>query len=415
MYGLNTVFTMKENRENMDKIVVFAAGKRVNKKFDTPTRLRFNVINQHEEAQADPAKLPGEKEIIMKKKTLALILAGTMLAMAGCGSTSDSSASASTEAAAAETTADTAEEASTEAAAETSDEKFTVGICQLVQHNALDAATQGFEDALTEKYGDNVTIDYQNAQGDSATCSTIITGFVNNGYDLILANATPALQAAVAATTDIPILGTSITDYGTALNMDDFTGVTGINVSGTSDLAPLDQQEKMILELVPDVKKVSILYCSAEANSKFQATKIEEYLDEDGVAYQEYTFADSNDLQSVVTSAIADCDAVYIPTDNTAASNMTIVSNVTEPAGIPVICGEENMTRAGGLATLSISYYDIGYTAGQQAIRILSEGADVSTMEIEYAPTTTKEYNEDYAKAIGMTMPEDYTVIPAAE
>ncbi len=354
----------------------------------------------------------------MKKKTLALILAGAMLAMAGCGSSSDSTASADTQAAetaATEAVTEAAEEASTEAAAETSDEKFTVGICQLVQHNALDAATQGFEDALTEKYGDNVTIDYQNAQGDSATCSTIITGFVNNNYDLILANATPALQAAVSATTDIPILGTSITDYGTALNMTDFIGVTGMNVSGTSDLAPLDQQEDMILELVPDVKKVSILYCSAEANSKFQAAQIEKYLEEDGVAYQEYTFADSNDLQSVVTSAVADCDAVYIPTDNTAASNMTIVSNVTEPAGIPVICGEENMTRAGGLATLSISYYDIGYTAGQQAIRILSEGADVSTMEIEYAPTTTKEYNEDYAKAIGMTMPEDYAVIPAAE
>ncbi len=389
------------------------------KKFDTPTRLRFNVINYvYRELRIRFAGLSGEKEIIMKKKTLALILAGAMLAMAGCGSSSDSTASADTQAAetaATEAVTEAAEEASTEAAAETSDEKFTVGICQLVQHNALDAATQGFEDALTEKYGDNVTIDYQNAQGDSATCSTIITGFVNNNYDLILANATPALQAAVSATTDIPILGTSITDYGTALNMTDFTGVTGMNVSGTSDLAPLDQQEDMILELVPDVKKVSILYCSAEANSKFQAAQIEKYLEEDGVAYQEYTFADSNDLQSVVTSAVADCDAVYIPTDNTAASNMTIVSNVTEPAGIPVICGEENMTRAGGLATLSISYYDIGYTAGQQAIRILSEGADVSTMEIEYAPTTTKEYNEDYAKAIGMTMPEDYAVIPAAE
>ena len=268
----------------------------------------------------------------MKKKLLAFVLAGTMLAMAGCGNQA-----ADTQDTAAETTTDAAAE-TTDAAAETaaaedsSDQKFTVGICQLVQHDALDAATQGFEDALKEKYGDNVTIDYQNAQGDSATCSTIVTGFVNNDYDLILANATPALQAAVAATTDIPILGTSVTDYGAALNLTDFTGTTGMNVSGTSDLAPLDQQEKMIVELVPDVKKVAILYCSAEANSKFQATEIEKYLDEDGIAYQEYTFADSNDLQSVVNSAVSDCDAMYIPTDNTAASNMTIVSNVTEPA-----------------------------------------------------------------------------------
>lgn len=349
----------------------------------------------------------------MKKKMMALVLAGTMLAMAGCGAsqtTTTAEADTAAETAATETAAE-----DTAAADTASDEKFTVGICQLVQHNALDAATQGFEDALKEKYGDNVTIDYQNAQGDSTTCSTIVTGFVNNGYDLILANATPALQAAVAATTDIPILGTSVTDYGAALNITDFTGTTGMNVSGTSDLAPLDQQEKMILELVPDVKKVSILYCSAEANSKFQANEIEKYLDEDGVAYQEYTFADSNDLQSVVSSAVADCDALYIPTDNTAASNMTIVSNVTEPAGIPVICGEENMCKAGGLATLSISYYDLGYTTGQQAIRILSEGADVSTMPIEKAAATTKEYSAPYAEAIGMTMPDDYVAIADGE
>lgn len=348
----------------------------------------------------------------MKKKILAFVLAGTMLAMAGCGSkTADTAAETETTAAATtEAAVDT-----TETTAPETDQKFTVGICQLVQHNALDAATQGFEDALKEKYGDNVTIDYQNAQGDSTTCATIVTGFVNNNYDLILANATPALQAAVSATTDIPILGTSITDYGAALNLSDFSGTTGMNVSGTSDLAPLDQQEKMILELVPDVKKVSILYCSAEANSKFQANEIEKYLDEDGIAYEEFTFADSNDLQSVVSSAVSDCDAVYIPTDNTAASNMTIVSNVTEPAGIPVICGEENMCKSGGLATLSISYYDLGYTTGQQAIRILSEGEDVSTMPIENAAATTKEYNASYAEAIGMTMPEDYTAIPDGE
>ncbi len=350
----------------------------------------------------------------MKKKILALVLAGTMLAMAGCGSqaadTTATTATSDTTAAATEDAADTAESTAAD-----SDQKFTVGICQLVQHNALDAATQGFEDALKEKYGDNVTIDYQNAQGDSTTCATIVTGFVNNNYDLILANATPALQAAVSATTDIPILGTSVTDYGAALNISDFSGTTGMNVSGTSDLAPLDQQEKMILELVPDVKKVSILYCSAEANSKFQANEIEKYLDEDGISYEEFTFADSNDLQSVVSSAVSDCDAVYIPTDNTAASNMTIVANITEPAGIPVICGEENMCRAGGLATLSISYYDLGYTTGQQAIRILSEGADISTMPIENAAATTKEYSASYAEAIGMTMPDDYTPIPDAE
>ena len=193
--------------------------------------------------------------------------------------------------------------------------------------------------------------------------------------------------------------------------MTDFSGKSGINVSGTSDLAPLDQQEDMILELVPEVQKVAILYCSAEPNSKFQAQQVEKYLDEDGIAYAEYTFADSNDLQSVVTTAVNDCDVMYIPTDNTAASNMTVIANVTVPNSIPVICGEENMTKVGGLATLSISYYDLGYATGKQAVEVLANGANVAEMEIAYASATTKKYNKDNADAIGVKIPEGYEVI----
>jgi len=358
----------------------------------------------------------------MKKMTkltavsMAAVLAAASLTACGSSTTPE----ASTEAAKTETAAAT--EAATEAAKEesaapsdaaASDKKFTVGICQLVQHSALDAATKGFIDVLKEEYGDNVVIDEQNAQGDSATCTTIINGFVSNEYDLILANATPALQSAMNATQDIPILGTSVTDYGTALAMDNFDASkgTGINISGTSDLAPLDQQEDMILELVPDVKNVSILYCSAEANSQYQASQIEKYLEEDGIAYKEFTFSDSNDLQSVVQSAVADCDAMYIPTDNTAASNMTVINNIVQPAGIPIICGEENMMKSGALATLSISYEDLGRATGKQAIEILSNGADVSTMPIAYAEATTKEYNKAYADAIGITIPDDYTAV----
>ena len=348
--------------------------------------------------------------------SMAAVLAAASLT--ACGSST--APAASTEAAKAETAAAT--EAATEAAKEesaapaeaaASDKKFTVGICQLVQHSALDAATKGFIDVLKEEYGDNVVIDEQNAQGDSATCTTIINGFVSNEYDLILANATPALQSAMNATQDIPILGTSVTDYGTALAMDNFDASkgTGINISGTSDLAPLDQQEDMILELVPEVKNVSILYCSAEANSQYQASQIEKYLEEDGIAYKEFTFSDSNDLQSVVQSAVADCDAMYIPTDNTAASNMTVINNIVQPAGIPIICGEENMMKSGALATLSISYEDLGRATGKQAIEILSNGADVSTMPIAYAEATTKEYNKAYADAIGITIPDDYTAV----
>ena len=358
----------------------------------------------------------------MKKMTkLTAVSMAAVLATASltaCGSST--TPAASTEASKAETAAAT--EAATEAAKEesaapsdaaASDKKFTVGICQLVQHSALDAATKGFIDVLKEEYGDNVVIDEQNAQGDSATCTTIINGFVSNEYDLILANATPALQSAMNATQDIPILGTSVTDYGTALAMDNFDASkgTGINISGTSDLAPLDQQEDMILELVPEVKNVSILYCSAEANSQYQAAQIEKYLEEDGIAYKEFTFSDSNDLQSVVQSAVADCDAMYIPTDNTAASNMTVINNIVQPAGIPIICGEENMMKSGALATLSISYEDLGRATGKQAIEILSNGADVSTMPIAYAEATTKEYNKAYADAIGITIPDDYTAV----
>jgi putative ABC transport system substrate-binding protein len=354
------------------------------------------------------------------KKLLAMMMALAMvLSLASCSSgnsdsgesASESSATPAVEETGAPADEDEAEE--TDAAAEEGDDTvYTVGICQLMQHDALDAATQGFQDALVDALGeDHVKFDLQNAQGDSTTCSTIVTGFVSNSYDLIMANATPALQAAVSATDTIPIVGTSVTDYATALAYDSWDGTTGINVTGTSDLAPLDQQEQMILELVPDVQKVAILYCSAEANSVYQASVIESYLDADGVAYQEYTFADSNDLQSVVTAAIADCDVVYVPTDNTAASNMTIVANVCEPAGIPVICGEEGMCSNGGLATLSISYYDIGYAAGEMAAEILTQGTNPGDMTIGTAATTVKEYNADYAAAIGFTMPEDYVAI----
>jgi len=290
---------------------------------------------------------------------------------------------------------------------------YTVGICQLVQHDALDAATQGFKDALTEALGDAVTFDEQNAQGDSATCSTIVTGFVSNKYDLIMANATPALQAAVSATTDIPILGTSVTDYGAALNAPDMdaSAGTGINVSGTSDGVPGQLYADLVHELIPEAKKVSIIYCSAEANSVVQAEDFIPCMEAYGAECSVYTFSDSNDMQAVVTSAVADCDALYIPTDNTAASNMTIVSNICIPAKVPIICGEENMCASGGLATISISYYNIGYVCGQMAVDVLSNGADVSSMPIGYADDPVKEYNAEYAEAIGFAVPDGFAPI----
>ena len=339
------------------------------------------------------------------KKILALALALCMIfALCACGATVTTTTTTTT------TEASTEEAAPAEEAAQT----YTVGICQLVQHDALDAATQGFEDALTEALGDNVTFDFQNAQGDSPTCSTIVTSFVANDYDLIMGNATPALQAAIAATDVIPILGTSVTDYATALNddsMDPAKG-TGINVSGASDGVDAQLYADLVMELVPEAKNVSVVYCSAEPNSVVQSDNFCAAMEATyGITPNVYTFADSNDIQAVVTSAVADCDALYIPTDNTAASNMTIVSNICQPAGIPVICGEENMCAAGGLATVSISYYDIGHLAGEQAVDILVNGADISTMPIAYSTNPVKEYNADYASAIGFEMPEGFTAI----
>ena len=291
------------------------------------------------------------------------------------------------------------------------EDTYRVGICQLVQHVALDAATQGFQDALKEKLGDKVTFDVQNASGDSNTCSTIVNNFISGGVNLIMANATPALQAAVAATGDIPILGTSVTDYATALDIDDWNGATGMNVSGTSDLAPLEQQANMLHELFPDAKKVGLLYCSAEPNSKYQVDVITGYLTALGYECVEYTFADSNDVASVTQNACDGCDVLYIPTDNPAASCTEAIRNVVEPALKPVIVGEEGICAGCGVATLSISYYDLGYATGEMAYEVLVNGADVATMNVRFAPNVTKEYNAEMCALLGVQIPEDYVAI----
>ena len=288
---------------------------------------------------------------------------------------------------------------------------YTVGICQLVQHPALDAATQGFKDALTEKLGDSVKFNEQNASGESANCPTIINGFVASKVDLIMANATPALTAATSATADIPILGTSVTDYASALEIDNWNGTVGGNVSGTSDLAPLDEQAAMLQELFPDAKKVGLLYCSAESNSKYQVDVIKGYLEDAGLTCTEYAFTDTNDVASVAQKACDDSDVIYIPTDNTAASNTEAIANVVLPAKVPVIAGEEGICGGCGIATLSISYYDLGYATGKMAAKVLTGEADISTMPVEYAPQVTKKYNAANCEALGVTVPDDYVVM----
>ncbi|WP_130837383.1 ABC transporter substrate-binding protein [Lachnoclostridium sp. Marseille-P6806] len=292
---------------------------------------------------------------------------------------------------------------------------YTVGICQLVQHPALDAATKGFRDAIDEALPGQVTFDEQNAAGDSATCTTIVSGFVSSNVNLILANATPALQAATAATAEIPILGTAVTEYGTALSIDGFDGTVGGNVSGTSDLAPLDQQAAIFDELLPDAKNIGILYCSAEPNSVYQAEEVRTALEKAGKTVTVYTFADSNDVASVTQTACNDNDALYIPTDNVAASCTAAIDNVAQPAGVPIVCGEEGIMAGCGIATLSIDYYELGRTTGEMAVKILTGEAQISSMPVEYYQNPVKEYDADRCAALGITVPEGYTAYTAEE
>ena len=329
----------------------------------------------------------------MKKKIIAMLLSAAMcLSLAACGQKAD--------------TPDTTDPAEPSGDAAT----YTVGICQLVQHEALDAATQGFIDALNEALPGQVKIEEKNASGDSNSCATIVNGFVSEGVDLIMANATAALQAAASATSDIPVLGTSITAYGVALDIDDFSGTVGGNISGTSDLAPLSEQAAMIQELFPEAKTVGLLYCSAEANSQYQVDEMTKYLTELGLTATAFAFTDTNDVSSVTQAACDWADVIYVPTDNTAASNTEAIANVTVPAKTPVIAGEEGICKGCGVATLSISYYDLGMTTGKMAAKILTGEADISTMPIEFT-TATPKYNASMCETLGITPREGYTAI----
>lgn len=327
----------------------------------------------------------------MKKRMTALLLAMSLAAvsLAGCGSTGKDSGDSKKKA---------------------DDDVYHVGVIQLVEHEALDAATEGFQDALKEKLGDKVVFDVQNAQGEETNCATICTKFVNDDVDLIMANATQALTSAATATPDIPIVGTSVTDFVTTGTVES-NDKPGTNVTGTSDLAPIDQQIALLKRLVPDAKTVGILYCSSEANSVYQAEEAKKELKKEGIKVEVYTVADSNDIQQVVTKAADNSDAIYIPTDNTIASNMEIVKNVTVPEKVPVIAGEENMCAVGGLATLSISYYNIGYNAGLMAYDILVNGKDPAEMPIQYADEITLKYNAEIASELGIQIPDDMVAI----
>ena len=289
-----------------------------------------------------------------------------------------------------------------------SDSKFKIGILQLVEHAALDEASQGFIDGLKEagyEDGKNLIIDYQNAQGEQANCITIAQKFINDRSDLILAVATPAAQAVANLTKDIPILITAVTDPADAKLVAD-NNLPGGNVTGTSDLTPVKEQMDLLKRLIPNAKRVAFLYNSSEQNSKFQVDIARKKAEEIGLTTRDATITNPNEIQQIVQNLVGKVDAIYVPTDNMVSAGMPTVISITEPAKIPVICGEEGMLKAGGLATYGINYYELGKLTSTQAVSILKGDKKTSEIPIEYLQKFDLVVNTNMIESIGLTIPE---------
>ena len=321
----------------------------------------------------------------MKKKLLSAALAATMaLTLAACGGEGQSA---------------------------DDPDGYTIGICEQMEHVSLSEATQGFMDGLTELLGaDKVVFREQNAGGEQTNCTTIMNGFLAEGVDLILANATWPLQAAASATADTPILGTSVTDYAVALGLEDFDGTVGGNISGTSDLVDLEAQAAIISELFPDAGTVGLLYCSGEPNSVYQIETVRGYLEPLGYACEIFAFTDVNDLASVTQAACDACDVIYIPTDNTVATNVESVANVVLPAGVPVVGGDPGICSGCGVATIATDYYELGRLTAEMAAQVLTGEADISSMPIQYG-AMEKIYDPENCELLGISIPEGYNPV----
>ncbi|MBR2411433.1 MAG: ABC transporter substrate-binding protein [Clostridia bacterium] len=288
---------------------------------------------------------------------------------------------------------------------------YTVGICQFIEHEALDKATEGFRAAVTKELGDTVKIVYQNAAGEKMNAQSICSSFASDSVDLIFANSTNALAAAAEATSVIPVVGCSVTDFASTLGLSDFTGKTGFNVTGYSDILPLEKQAEVINELFPEKGKVGILYCSSEINSKYQADEITKHLISFGFTCESYTFVDTTDVTLVTEKASRECDIIYTPTDNTVASNTSAINNILEPAKIPLVAGNIDVAVGCGIATVGIDYYDLGFKAGEMAVSILKGEIRPEDTEIGYADEYFKKYVPERADALGIMIPEGYSAI----
>lgn len=342
----------------------------------------------------------------MKKrmtKAAAVSMAAVMaVMMAGCGS----SASNDTQAAdtSAEVAADTSAAGDTDTEAAADGTTYKIGLLQLVQHDALDKCNEGFIAAL-DASGISYEVDQQNAAGDTPTCTTIAQKFVNDGDDLIFAIATGAAQACAAETEDIPIVLTAVTDPAGS-GLVDTNEAPGGNVTGSSDLTPVAKQIELLTQILPEAKSVGILYCSAESNSEIQAQLAHEACEAAGLTATDYTVATSNDIQTVVESMVGNVDVIYAPTDNVIAAGMPTVAMIANANGLPTIVGEEGMCTAGGLATYTIDYTELGKVAGEMAVKILTEGASPAEMPIEYYPDDKLRLvvNEETAAELGIDL-----------
>lgn len=331
------------------------------------------------------------------KKTLAVVLCVLMVCVFGAGCAQQSDAPSQQP------------DASDGASTAPDGEKYKIGIIQYMDHVALDSAREGFLAALKDNgytEGENLELDYQNAQGDQSNLSTISKSFVSQDMDLVLGIATPAVQSIAGETETIPVVGTAVTDY-TSAKLAKSDDAPGYNVTGTSDMNPIEEQIELLQQLCPDAKTVGVLYTSSEDNSVLQAGLAKQYIEAAGLEYVEMTVTGTNDVQQATQAIVKKCDVIYVPTDNTFASAMPTVYGVVSESKTPVICGEAGMVESGGMATLGINYYDLGYQTGLMAIKILKGEAEPATMPIEKAQKFDYAISKEFVDAIGLEVPDE--------
>lgn len=327
------------------------------------------------------------------KKWIALAMMSMMLVLAGCGGNQAPT---------------TEQETQEEPAAETSSDVLEIGIIQLVDHVALDRAREGFEAGLKEagfEADKDIRVEFKNAQGDQSNLSTITQQFAADKKDLVCVIATPTAVAMASASKDIPIVGTAITDYEAA-NLVAANDAPGGNVTGTSDMNPVAEQLELMTEIMPEVKTVGVMYTSSEENSRIQIELFKEAASAKGIEVEEATVTNVNDIQQAATNLVGKVDAIYVPTDNTLASAISNLTGITNEAGIPVFPGETGMMEGGGLATLSVDYFELGKQTGAMAARILSGEAQPAEMAIEMPKSYEISINESVAEQLGIDIPQ---------